>query len=636
MSIPGFSPFPPIPKRSTPEADFDAKMYALFQHFAVTHRNELLAFIEFLETNVTAIEGAINGVSVGLTHPEAAKFTDLEVLGAPGVLARFRDGVASNFLVQTAGNKTTIGNAAGSSRLALMAGNQEAIEFDSAGRASGAAVQANAADITDGRLMKNGAHGLGSGTLQVNENDWNEANASGLFHTDSNGLNKPGFGSNFAGVSLRRNDTLHAEIAVALNAGADQNARTAVRAKTGANTWSPWREFMTLDANGRTAQGIEVRNSSPFFAITDSDTGAKHVLSGNSTAGHLYIKTDPNEIMPGSALLIETQAKRQMVISKDDVEFEVPIKGTTNFLGNVISGYRSAASAAVEVGSGRTADGPAYLDLVGDTEYIDYGLRLIRNSGENGSSVLSTRGSGGFTISCSDGANVTLRSHPTRAVVLDTAGNFRPATDNVSSSGSSSYRWSQVYAGTGTINTSDARSKQDIQDLDAAERRVAVAAKGLLKKYRMRDAVAEKGDGARWHFGVIAQELAAAFEAEGLDPWRYGVLCWDEWWSAEVEIPAETTPIMEEVEEEVIHMVTVDEPVLDEHGEPTGEVQQVEKEVIELVKKQVETGELEILMEARTELQVFTSAEDAPEGAEYHNRQGVRYDELFAFILAAI
>ncbi|WP_412073578.1 hypothetical protein [Tritonibacter mobilis] len=121
-----------------------------------------------------------------------------------------------------------------------------------------------------------------------------------------------------------------------------------------------------------------------------------------------------------------------------------------------------------------------------------------------------------------------------------------------------------------------------------------------------------------------------------LDPWRYGVLCWDECWSAEVEIPAETAPIMEEVEEEVTHTLAVEEPVLDEHGEPTGEVQQVEKEMVVLVKKQVETGELKTLIEARTELQTFASAEEAPEGAEYHNRQGVRYDELFAFILAAI
>ncbi|MFY1710435.1 tail fiber domain-containing protein [Tritonibacter mobilis] len=583
MSIPSFSAFPEIPQRSTPEADFDAKMYALFQHFATTHRQELLAFIEFLETNVTAIEGAINGVTIGLTHPAAAKFTSL-----------------------------------------------------AADSISGAAVQANVADTNEGRLMKNGAHGLGGGTIPMNEGDWDKANVSGFFHTDSSGLNKPDFGSNFAGVSLRRSDTLHAEIAVALNYGAHQNARTAVRAKTGADTWSPWREFMTLDENGRTAQNIEIRNSGPFLSITDVDTGVKHTLSGNSTAGHLYVKTDPAQNMPNPKLLIETQGVQQMAIAKDDVEFLVPIKGTTQFLGNVIAGYRSAASAAFEAGSGRTADGPAYLDLVGDTVYIDYGLRLIRNSGENGSSVLSARGSGGFTISCSDGANITLRSHPTRAVVLDTAGNFRPATDNVSSCGSSSYRWSQVYAATGTINTSDARTKTDIQDLDEAERRVALAAKDLLKKYRIRDAVAEKGDAARWHFGVIAQELAAAFEAEGLDPWRYGVLCWDEWWSAEVEIPAETTPIMEEVEEEITHTVTVEEPVLDEHGAPTGEVQQVEKEVVERVKTQVETGELEILMEARTELQTFDRAEDAPEGAEYHNRQGVRYDELFAFILAAL
>jgi len=78
MSIPGFSPFPEIPQRSTPEADFDAKMYALFQHFATTHRNELLAFIEFLETNSVVIGAALNGTTIGLTDPAAAKFTDLE------------------------------------------------------------------------------------------------------------------------------------------------------------------------------------------------------------------------------------------------------------------------------------------------------------------------------------------------------------------------------------------------------------------------------------------------------------------------------------------------------------------------------------------------------------------------------
>lgn len=95
--------------------------------------------------------------------------------------------------------------------------------------------------------------------------------------------------------------------------------------------------------------------------------------------------------------------------------------------------------------------------------------------------------------------------------------------------GAASFRWTTVYATTGTINTSDEREKQDIADLDEAEQRVAVALKGLVKKFRFKDAVAAKGDAARIHVGVIAQEVVAAFTAEGLDATRYGLLCYDEW-----------------------------------------------------------------------------------------------------------
>jgi len=92
-------------------------------------------------------------------------------------------------------------------------------------------------------------------------------------------------------------------------------------------------------------------------------------------------------------------------------------------------------------------------------------------------------------------------------------GVVRPATDNVQPLGAAANRWSVVYAGTGTINTSDEREKQQIADLDDAERRVAVAIKGLVKKYKYNDAVALKGDDARIHVGVIAQEVIAAFAA---------------------------------------------------------------------------------------------------------------------------
>ena len=185
-------------------------------------------------------------------------------------------------------------------------------------------------------------------------------------------------------------------------------------------------------------------------------------------------------------------------------------------------------------------------------------------------------------------------------------GVFKPGADNSQSLGAAAKRWSVVHAGSGAINTSDERSKEQIADLDAAETRVAMAAKGLLKKFKFRDAVAAKGATARWHFGVIAQELASAFEAEGLDAFDYGLLCWDEWWEADVQVPA----------------VYVDEitKLFDEEGNLLAEP------ITEAV----------LAEPARIERQTFESAETAPEGAERFDRYGVRYDELIAFILAAL
>jgi hypothetical protein len=83
--------------------------------------------------------------------------------------------------------------------------------------------------------------------------------------------------------------------------------------------------------------------------------------------------------------------------------------------------------------------------------------------------------------------------------------------------GYSSGRFKNIYRSGSTYSTSDRNMKQDIRDLTDAERNVAVACKGLLKAFRFTDTVEKDGDDANIHFGIIAQELAEAFEAEGLD-----------------------------------------------------------------------------------------------------------------------
>jgi len=101
--------------------------------------------------------------------------------------------------------------------------------------------------------------------------------------------------------------------------------------------------------------------------------------------------------------------------------------------------------------------------------------------------------------------------------------------DDYVSLGLSSHRFDDIYATNSSIQTSDRNEKQDIAELTDAEQRVAVAAKGLMRKFRWKSAVAEKGDNARTHFGIIAQDLQAAFAAEGLDAGDYAMFISSTW-----------------------------------------------------------------------------------------------------------
>jgi hypothetical protein len=103
--------------------------------------------------------------------------------------------------------------------------------------------------------------------------------------------------------------------------------------------------------------------------------------------------------------------------------------------------------------------------------------------------------------------------------------------DNAVDLGRSNNRFDDIYATNGSIQTSDKNEKQNIKKLLKAEKKVAVAAKDLLRKFKWKDAVKDKGTEARTHFGIIAQDLQAAFEAEGLDANDYGMFTSNTWWS---------------------------------------------------------------------------------------------------------
>jgi hypothetical protein len=117
---------------------------------------------------------------------------------------------------------------------------------------------------------------------------------------------------------------------------------------------------------------------------------------------------------------------------------------------------------------------------------------------------------------------------PVGASAIGVNTTFHPVADNTTTLGSASFRWSVVYAGTGTINTSDEREKQDIRPISEKELAVAVKLKGLVRACRW------KSNPDKFHFGVIAQQVEGAFVSEGLNASDYGLIAIDDVENGEV------------------------------------------------------------------------------------------------------
>lgn len=133
-----------------------------------------------------------------------------------------------------------------------------------------------------------------------------------------------------------------------------------------------------------------------------------------------------------------------------------------------------------------------------------------------------------------------------------------PAADNAKTLGNAGYRWNTVYAGSGTINTSDANHKTAVGGMSAAELTWAGLLAAEIGTYQFLDAVAEKGaDGARMHCGMTVQRAIELGKAAGLDPMRYAFICYDQWDDEWEETADPAGDIVRSVEQPVMETITV-------------------------------------------------------------------------------
>lgn len=101
---------------------------------------------------------------------------------------------------------------------------------------------------------------------------------------------------------------------------------------------------------------------------------------------------------------------------------------------------------------------------------------------------------------------------------VQNVGHLAPSADNIYSLGTASLRVNTIFAASGAINTSDENAKKDIGAIP--DEWLDAWGDVEWSRYKFKD-------GNRWHIGLVAQRVHAAFAVYDVDAFEIGLLCRD-------------------------------------------------------------------------------------------------------------
>jgi hypothetical protein len=140
--------------------------------------------------------------------------------------------------------------------------------------------------------------------------------------------------------------------------------------------------------------------------LNDSDTGIFCPQGGNSLA-----------IATGGQYAITCSSTQAVGIKTANPQGALQVAGSTRI------GANDATDAFLEIGEGATGNRNSYIDIVGDTTYTDYGLRVIRNNtGANATSELKHRGTGALNFTTEEAAPIVFYTTNSPSMTITSGG----------------------------------------------------------------------------------------------------------------------------------------------------------------------------------------------------------------------
>ena len=188
----------------------------------------------------------------------------------------------------------------------------------------------------------------------------------------------------------------------------------------------------------------------PVLAIAaQSSSSENNVLIGGAlgefnAATSIKFFTAANATTTTGSERMRIDASGNVGIGTTNPTRALDVNGGIAISGSQVINASGTNDTSIEIGANTASNHYAFIDLVGDTTYSDYGLRIIRNNGgANTSSFIYHRGTGNFNIETQDSASLKLRTAGTDALTILPSGNVGIGTsspsDNLHVSGSARF-----------------------------------------------------------------------------------------------------------------------------------------------------------------------------------------------------
>ena len=175
-------------------------------------------------------------------------------------------------------------------------------------------------------------------------------------------------------------------------------------------------KFVNLETGALTATGGATITGDA--SATGQIQGARFNVTGTTAPANGFYLPAANEVRftTNSTDRLTIEASGEVGINTVDPAYTLDITGTFRL-------QNGTSSSVLEIGTGGSGNRNAYIDLVGDATYTDYGFRIIRgNSGANSTTSLIHRGTGSLILETNEAADIEFLADNTRRMIIDSGG----------------------------------------------------------------------------------------------------------------------------------------------------------------------------------------------------------------------